>query len=218
MSAVEISPFEISVNRGCTASFLFAWHFVSLTSVTRQPLPHKWINLLRQQFFKRQKYSRPPFSLCMKLSALHISSDYLLFRNKQTRIRSDRFVNGVTYVRIPRIRESEMHIYSPLLYNVSLRYSTYHNVTLSFIFRQTQQFANQLTHISLCITEFIGRTMSLHVSAHGANLRQNINKFILLNYAFCMDPYMSLAFLWSLLYAQIAFYCVWRKIKQNIYF
>jgi hypothetical protein len=34
----------------------------------------------------------------------------------------------------------------------------------------------ELTHISLCIIEFIGRTMSLHVSAHGAIFRPYINK------------------------------------------
>jgi hypothetical protein len=37
---------------------------------------------------------------------------------------------------------------------------------LSFNFRQTQQYTNQLSHIPLGIIEFIGRTMSLHVSAH----------------------------------------------------
>jgi hypothetical protein len=59
----------------------------------------------------------------------------------------------------------------------------------------------QLTRISLCITEFIGRTMSLHVSARGSIHRRYINNLILLNYAFYMDPYISLVFLWSPLYA-----------------
>jgi hypothetical protein len=34
----------------------------------------------------------------------------------------------------------------------------------------------QLTHISLCIIEFFGRTVSLRVSAHGAIFRRYINK------------------------------------------
>jgi hypothetical protein len=34
--------------------------------------------------------------------------------------------------------------------------------------------------------------MLLHVSAHGAILRRYINDLILLNYAFYMDPYISL--------------------------
>jgi hypothetical protein len=41
---------------------------------------------------------------------------------------------------------------------------------------QTQQYTNQLAHISLCITQFIGRTMSLDVSAHGVIIRRYINK------------------------------------------
>jgi hypothetical protein len=41
---------------------------------------------------------------------------------------------------------------------------------------QTQQYTNQLAHISLCIFEFIGRTMSLHVSTHGAIVRRYIDK------------------------------------------
>jgi hypothetical protein len=64
----------------------------------------------------------------------------------------------------------------------------------------------QLTHISLCIIELIGRKMSLHVSAHETILRRYINNLLLLNYAFYMDQYISLAFLWSPLYAQIVFY------------
>jgi hypothetical protein len=58
---------------------------------------------------------------------------------------------------------------------------------LSFIFpsNTTQQYTNQPTHISLCIIEFIGRTMLLRVSAHGAIFR-------LYNYAFYMDPYIVL--------------------------
>jgi hypothetical protein len=40
--------------------------------------------------------------------------------------------------------------------------------TLVLFSCQTQQYTNQLAHISLCIIEFIGRTMSLHVSALGA--------------------------------------------------
>jgi hypothetical protein len=48
----------------------------------------------------------------------------------------------------------------------------------------------QLTHISLCIIEFIGRTMSLHISAHGAIIRPYINSLTLLNCAFYMDPYI----------------------------
>jgi hypothetical protein len=43
-------------------------------------------------------------------------------------------------------------------------------------FRQTQRYANQLAHISLCIFEFIGRAMPLHVSAYGAIIRRYINK------------------------------------------
>jgi hypothetical protein len=41
---------------------------------------------------------------------------------------------------------------------------------------QTQQYTKKCAHSSLCITEFIGRTMSLHVSAHGAIIRRCINK------------------------------------------
>jgi hypothetical protein len=41
---------------------------------------------------------------------------------------------------------------------------------------QTQQYTKQLAHIALCITDFIGRTMLQHVSAHGAIIRQYINK------------------------------------------
>jgi hypothetical protein len=41
---------------------------------------------------------------------------------------------------------------------------------------QTRQHTRQLAHISLCITEFIGRTVSLHVSANGAIIRRYINK------------------------------------------
>jgi hypothetical protein len=41
---------------------------------------------------------------------------------------------------------------------------------------QTQQSSKQLAHISLCITEFIGCTMSQHVSAHGSIIRRYINK------------------------------------------
>jgi hypothetical protein len=81
---------------------------------------------------------------------------------------------------------------------------------LSFNFRQTQQYTNRLTHISLCIIEFIGHTMSLHVSAHGVNFRRYINKLTLLNYAFYMDPYISL----SLLYAQIVF-CTALKVLNK---
>jgi hypothetical protein len=40
----------------------------------------------------------------------------------------------------------------------------------------TQQYANQLASISLCVNAFIGRTMSLHVSAQGAIIRRYINK------------------------------------------
>jgi hypothetical protein len=56
---------------------------------------------------------------------------------------------------------------------------------------RTQQYTNQLTHISLCIIEFIGRTMLLHVSAHGPIFRRYINNLTLLNYAY-MDPYIIL--------------------------
>jgi hypothetical protein len=53
----------------------------------------------------------------------------------------------------------------------------------------------QLTHISLCIIEFIGRIMPLHVSAHGAIFRRYINKYYIpLNYAFYMDPYIVFIF------------------------
>jgi hypothetical protein len=41
---------------------------------------------------------------------------------------------------------------------------------------ETQQYTKQLAHISLCITEFIGLTVSQHVSAHGAIIRRYINK------------------------------------------
>jgi hypothetical protein len=41
---------------------------------------------------------------------------------------------------------------------------------------QTQQYTKQLAHISLCMTEFIGRTVLQHVSAYGAIIRRYINK------------------------------------------
>jgi hypothetical protein len=88
-----------------------------------------------------------------------------------------------------QLLDMHMHLRTCILNN---QYWLY---ILSFIFRQTQRYTNQLTHISLCIIEFIGRTMSLHVSAHGAILRRYINNLILLNYAFYMDPYISLPFL-----------------------
>jgi hypothetical protein len=50
--------------------------------------------------------------------------------------------------------QTDPHIYSS---NILLYY------ILSFNFRQTQQYTNQLTHISLCIIEFIGHTMLLHI-------------------------------------------------------
>jgi hypothetical protein len=76
--------------------------------------------------------------------------------------------------------------------------------------RQTQQYTNNLAHISLCITEFIGRTMSLHVSAHGAIIRRYIDNLKLLNFAFYMDPYISLTFLSSSFYIHIEciLYCL----------
>jgi hypothetical protein len=46
---------------------------------------------------------------------------------------------------------------------------------MSFVFPVSQQYTEQLAHISLCITEFIGRTMSQHVSAHGVIIRRYIN-------------------------------------------
>jgi hypothetical protein len=45
----------------------------------------------------------------------------------------------------------------------------------------------QSTHISTCITECIGHTMSLHVSAHRAIIRRYITNLTLLNYASYMD-------------------------------
>jgi hypothetical protein len=45
---------------------------------------------------------------------------------------------------------------------------------------------HQSTYISLYIIEFIGRTISLHASAHGAFFRRYINNLLLLNYAFYM--------------------------------
>jgi hypothetical protein len=47
---------------------------------------------------------------------------------------------------------------------------------MSFVFPVKQQYTNQLAHILLCITEFIGHTMLQHVSAHGAILGRYINK------------------------------------------
>jgi hypothetical protein len=48
-------------------------------------------------------------------------------------------------------------------------------IRVSFLLPSTTIF-QKLAHISLCIPEFIGRTMSLHVSAHGAIIRRHINK------------------------------------------
>jgi hypothetical protein len=50
---------------------------------------------------------------------------------------------------------------------------------LDFIYRQTQQCTNPLTHISMCITECIGDTILLHVSVHRTIFRQYINYLIL---------------------------------------
>jgi hypothetical protein len=47
---------------------------------------------------------------------------------------------------------------------------------MSFLFLSNTKIYQKLAHISLCMTEFIGRTMSLHVSAHGAIIRRYINK------------------------------------------
>jgi hypothetical protein len=47
---------------------------------------------------------------------------------------------------------------------------------MSFVFLIRHNNIPKLAHISLCITEFMGRTMSLHVSAHGAILKLYINK------------------------------------------
>jgi hypothetical protein len=46
---------------------------------------------------------------------------------------------------------------------------------MSFIFLSNTT-TYQLTHISLCVIEFIGRTMPLHISAHGAIFKRYINK------------------------------------------
>jgi hypothetical protein len=59
-----------------------------------------------------------------------------------------------------------------------------------------------LAHISLCITEIIGHTMSLHVSAHRAIIRRYITNLVLLNYASYMDPYIVLIFV---CYSTLAF-------------
>jgi hypothetical protein len=48
---------------------------------------------------------------------------------------------------------------------------------MSFAFScQTQEYTKKLAHISLCIIEFICRTMSQHVPAHGAIVRRYTNK------------------------------------------
>jgi hypothetical protein len=62
----------------------------------------------------------------------------------------------------------------------------------------------QSTHISLCIIEFIGRTMSLHASVHGAIIRRYINK-----------PYIiELCVLYESIYC--TYYCVLgRAIAQG---
>jgi hypothetical protein len=74
-----------------------------------------------------------------------------------------------------------------------------HKFSLGYIqecFPVKQHYTNQLARISLCTTEFIGRTMLLHVSAHEAIIRRYIYKpftnLILLNYAFYMDPHIAL--------------------------
>jgi hypothetical protein len=54
---------------------------------------------------------------------------------------------------------------------------TYSLTIYEFYFScQTQQYTKQLTHISLCITEFIDCTMSQQVPAHEAIIRRYINK------------------------------------------
>jgi hypothetical protein len=67
--------------------------------------------------------------------------------------------------------------------------------------------------MSLCITEFIGRAMLLHVSAHGAILRWYINNLKLLNYAFYMDPYISLTLI-AIICTDYILYCFKNVLKQ----
>jgi hypothetical protein len=81
-----------------------------------------------------------------------------------------------------------LYLFSLLFYLTTL------SLTLYWALISVKHNKYQLTHISLCIIKFIGFTISLHVSAHGAILRRYINNLILLNYAFCMDPYISFPF------------------------
>jgi hypothetical protein len=45
-----------------------------------------------------------------------------------------------------------------------------------FLFFLSNIITHQITHNPLCTTEFVGRTASLHVSAHRAIIRRYINK------------------------------------------
>jgi hypothetical protein len=67
-----------------------------------------------------------------------------------------------------------------------------------FVFSVKHNKHQILTHILLCITEFVGRTASLHISAHGAIIRRYINK-----------PYTIELYL---IYGSI--YCVHRRVLR----
>jgi hypothetical protein len=71
-----------------------------------------------------------------------------------------------------------MQSYVMLMSVYTDRLKSFYSVKLNNIFIyesyfscQTQQCTKQLAHISLCVTEFIVRTMLQHVSARGAIIR-----------------------------------------------
>jgi hypothetical protein len=88
----------------------------------------------------------------------------------------------------------------------------------------------KLAHISLCITEFIGSTMSLHVSARGAIIRRYINKpytielCILYGSIYCAYhcvltitgkyDVLSLPLIAFILYEQIKWLCFYAALKM----
>jgi hypothetical protein len=96
---------------------------------------------------------------------------------------------------------------------------------------QTQQYTNLPANISLCITEFIDRTMSLRVSVHRAIIRRYINKLYTLYYNVLM--YRLMMALWAetcsdlirllnsvmhreMLASWLVYCCVWQE-EQNSY-
>jgi hypothetical protein len=98
----------------------------------------------------------------------------------------------------------EPHKPSPLPYTQHLKDPLHHHppvtttfpkqpIYVSFSYR-TQEYTNQLAHISLYIIEFIGHTTPLHVSAHRAIKRYiTASSFQVLRQKFCRPSHFSSA-------------------------